>query len=359
MYALQFQITQQLRLICLHCSVSSLEYLCLLVSFAWFYISLVKRSILERALLLTHMQVLRCFLPVTRVSRTQALKCMQILIIFIGIPLTIQSNRPSSRSSQRSTGSIGSYGRRSSGAMKGVNVSQSRQGSARSAAILLYSYQLSELKNPTQSSMPSMRSHSDEFMAKYIEQQLENQKKLLYLEIPALRNYNSLMRKLRLNPRSECDLTQLEAQSSRESMSKVRLNFFKRQPTTLTEFNNAVMGMDERSDDANLCLNSDQRTDLHRGFINPLAYSLNDLDDDDDDDDDNDDVDEKHRKYIIDNEEIFIGTLPSPASEAPSIAVMIDVNVVYIFICFSVYTYKKYFIVRVDLKKADIFTVFI
>lgn len=241
--------------------------------------------------------------------------------------MTIQSNRPSSRSSQRSTGSIGSYGRRSSGAMKGVNVSQSRQGSARSAAILLYSYQLNELRNPTRSSMPSMRSHSDEFMAKYIEQQLENQKKLLYLEIPALRNYNSLMRKLRLNPRSECDLTQLEAHCSRESaLKRVRLKFFKRQPTTLFEFNNAVMGVDGRSDDANLCLNNDQRTDLHRGFINPIAYSLNDLDDDDDDDNDNIEEfeDEKHRKYIIDNEEIFIGTLPSPASEGPSIAVMID-----------------------------------
>lgn len=239
--------------------------------------------------------------------------------------MTIQSNRPSSRSSQRSTGSIGSYGRRSSGAMKGVNVSQSRQGSARSAAILLYSYQLNELRNPTRSSMPSMRSHSDEFMAKYIEQQLENQKKLLYLEIPALRNYNSLMRKLRLNPRSECDLTQLEAHCSRESaLKRVRLKFFKRQPTTLFEFNNAVMGVDGRSDDANLCLNNDQRTDLHRGFINPIAYSLNDLDDDDDDDNIEEFEDEKHRKYIIDNEEIFIGTLPSPASEGPSIAVMID-----------------------------------
>ncbi|CAO1354078.1 unnamed protein product [Diamesa serratosioi] len=50
-----------------------------------------------------------------------------------GIPLTIQSNRPSSRSSQRSSGSIGSYtGRRSSGAQtKGVQVSQSRTGSRR------------------------------------------------------------------------------------------------------------------------------------------------------------------------------------------------------------------------------------
>lgn len=239
--------------------------------------------------------------------------------------MTIQSNRPSSRSSQRSTGSIGSYGRRSSGALpsKGVNVSQSRQGSARSAAILLYSYQLNELKNSTQrqnSMSSSKRSHSDEFMAKYIEQQLEQQKKLLYLEIPALRNHNSLMRKLRLNPRSECDLTQLEAQYlNRDTKSKkLRLIFFKQQPTTTTEFNNAVMGVDERSDDANMCLNGETK-----GFINPMAYSLNDLDDDDDDEDDSED-DEKHRKYIIDNEEIFIGALPSPASEGPSIAVMID-----------------------------------
>ncbi|EDW94455.2 uncharacterized protein LOC6534057 isoform X2 [Drosophila yakuba] len=82
-----------------------------------------------------------------------------------GIPLTVHSARPSSRSSIRSTGSIGSYGNRrasagglgggggggvagggaggggasGSGGSKGILVSTSRTGAARSAAILLIS----------------------------------------------------------------------------------------------------------------------------------------------------------------------------------------------------------------------------
>ncbi|XP_023031973.1 uncharacterized protein LOC6642904 isoform X1 [Drosophila willistoni] len=77
-----------------------------------------------------------------------------------GIPLTVHSARPSSRSSIRSTGSIGSYGNRRAsaggiagasasgggsgsggggGASKGILVSTSRTGAARSAAILLIS----------------------------------------------------------------------------------------------------------------------------------------------------------------------------------------------------------------------------
>ena len=81
MYALQFQITQQLRLICLHCLVSSREYLCLLGSFAWFSISLVKRNIRERVLLQMPMPVLQCFLPVTQVSHTEP-QFMQIYNYF-------------------------------------------------------------------------------------------------------------------------------------------------------------------------------------------------------------------------------------------------------------------------------------
>ncbi|XP_055624757.1 uncharacterized protein LOC129767661 isoform X2 [Toxorhynchites rutilus septentrionalis] len=61
-----------------------------------------------------------------------------------GIPLTIQSARPSSRSSQRSSGSIGSYGnRRPSSAplhgSKGVLVSTSRTGSRRPSLASIHS----------------------------------------------------------------------------------------------------------------------------------------------------------------------------------------------------------------------------
>lgn len=210
-------------------------------------------------------------------------------------------------------------------------MSQSRQGSARSAAILLYSYQLNALKNnPT--TTPSPKSRSDEFMAKYIEQQLEDQKRLLYLEVPALRNHTSLMRKLRLNLRSESDLSQLDTYESAQRLifnsplrTKLRKKFFKRSTETeMTEFIRASRVDDERSgvNEANMCLNNN---DIPKGLTtNPMAYSLNDLDDEDDDDEQEEGIyeNEKNRKYIIDNEEIFIGTMPSPACEGgPSMAI--------------------------------------
>uniref|UniRef100_A0A1A9UFU9 EB domain-containing protein n=1 Tax=Glossina austeni TaxID=7395 RepID=A0A1A9UFU9_GLOAU len=72
-----------------------------------------------------------------------------------GILSTVQSGRPSSRSSIRSSGgSVGSYGNRrtssvggttGTGASKGILVSTSRTGAARSAAILLISCHLSAI----------------------------------------------------------------------------------------------------------------------------------------------------------------------------------------------------------------------
>lgn len=75
--------------------------------------------------------------------------------LHLGIPLTLQaqSGRPSSRSSLHSSGSVGSYANRRqsqinySGAAKGVVVSTSRTGAARSAAILLISCHISALKS--------------------------------------------------------------------------------------------------------------------------------------------------------------------------------------------------------------------
>lgn len=182
--------------------------------------------------------------------------------------------------------------------------------------------------------MPSPKSRSDEFMAKYIEQQLEDQKRLLYLEVPALRNHLSLMRKLRLNLRSESDLRQLESYESAQQLifnsplrTKLRRKFFKRSnETEMTEFiRTKTAEVDEMRSgvkESNMCLNNN---DIPKGLIaNPMAYSLNDLDDDDEDDDEDEDTyeHEKNRKYIIDNEEIFIGTMPSPACEGgPSIAI--------------------------------------
>ncbi|XP_039446841.1 uncharacterized protein LOC120426203 isoform X1 [Culex pipiens pallens] len=118
-----------------------------------------------------------------------------------GIPLTIQSARPSSRSSQRSSGSIGSYGnRRPSSAplhgSKGVLVSTSRTGAARSAAILLVSCHISALRSSRSNTSQHPSDHlSDDNMTRYLERQLEHQKQLLFLDIPSLRNHNKLLSK--------------------------------------------------------------------------------------------------------------------------------------------------------------------
>ncbi|KAL7047203.1 hypothetical protein ACKWTF_002826 [Chironomus riparius] len=299
-----------------------------------------------------------------------------------GIPLTIQSNRPSSRSSQRSTGSIGStrsFTRRSSGILhsKGVNVSQSRQGSARSAAILLYSYHLTQLNALNDKSSSQInnnnnsnakannlnninicsQNYSNHFMAKYIEQQLEDQKRLLYLEIPALKNHNSLMRKLRLNLKSESDLSQLDTYEHAQHLignnplhRKLHRKLFKR-TTTIDDndrFNNDKAEVDERSGVANdlfpnkstdnVDLNGSSESRIHNislrtnpsttdgGYTNPMAFSsFDDLDDQSSDyDSDNDERKDYHRTFLFGNQEIIIAALPTPASEGPSIAVAED-----------------------------------
>jgi hypothetical protein len=261
---------------------------------------------------------------------------------------------------------------------KGVNVTQSRQGSARSAAILLYSYHLTQLQNAQTSSSSthtvvaqnvasySSYFNSNHFMAKYIEQQLEDQKRLLYLEIPALRNHNSLMRKLRLNLRSESDLCQLDTYEHAQHLigksplhRKLHKKLFRRTTTIANDSIGAdadersgggggdvfdlfpnkstenVIDLDE-SKIHNISVRTQATSTDDGGYLNPLGYSsLNDLDDnlsDDDadnceDDDDDDEQRDYKRTYVIDNQEIFIGILPSPASEGPSIAVMIIIDV--------------------------------
>lgn len=188
-------------------------------------------------------------------------------------------------------------------------------------------------------------------MALYIEQQLEDQKKMLYLDIPALRNHNSLMRKLRLNPRSEIDLTQLEKQFIGNSPlhRKTPRRFFN-QSTSTAKKDVGRADADERSGvDEIIVDKSIEHIDLNGssnespghnvsfitdgGYTNPLAYSIDDLDDGDSVYDDDDD--EYQRSLIIDNQEYFIGAMPTPASDGPSIAV-IKVIDVYKFLFFFV-----------------------
>lgn len=175
-------------------------------------------------------------------------------------------------------------------------------------------------------------------MAKYIEQQLEDQKKLLYLDIPALRNHNTLMRKLHLNPRSEIDLTLLDKQAS-PLHKRLQRRFFKQSAL------DRMSGQDERSGVDGIFVDKStegcqfhgsSNSNTHNvsfitdgGYTNPMAYSINDLDEDSDDDYDSDEC--YHQSFLFDNQEVFFGAMPTPCSEGPSIAVwkinemMIDV----------------------------------
>ena len=264
--------------------------------------------------------------------------------------MTIQSNRPSSRSSQRSSGSIGSYtGRRSSGAQtKGVPVSQSRTGASRSAAILLISYHLSNIKDHQSSSSSSNNNnnknsynyHANELMTKYIEQQLEDQKKLLYLEIPALKNHNNLMRKLRLNLKSESDLEHFgdtpQNHLGRSPLhKKLHRKLFSKNTTITTTtaslpvqslLHNDGGGSKETdyihsSTDGSIVdgsseirlHNNSYATGTSGGYTNPIAYSIEDLDEQDNSSDEDDDEAAYQRSFFYDNREIIIGALPTPS----------------------------------------------
>lgn len=122
-----------------------------------------------------------------------ALKCSQFDVFkfacfFVCSSYSVHSARPSSRSSIRSNNSFGSYGHRrlssaphsnSTAGSKGILVSTSRSGAARSAAILLISSHISAT-NKTNNSQRS----SDENMKKHLQKQLKHQRQQLHLELP-------------------------------------------------------------------------------------------------------------------------------------------------------------------------------
>lgn len=104
----------------------------------------------------------------------------------------VHSARPSSRSSLHSSTSIGSYGPRRpssapTGNSKGILVSTSRSGAARSAAILLISSHISALDK-------NNHSKNDDNMTKHIQTQLNVQRQRLQLELPP--NTSRLLSKL-------------------------------------------------------------------------------------------------------------------------------------------------------------------
>lgn len=257
-------------------------------------------------------------------------------------------------------------------------MSQSRQGQARSAAILLYTCHLDALRllsdQTSHSSSNSQnllyqksKSYSHEIiMMKHIEQQIEEQKRLLLYDLPELRNHNTLMRKLNLMPRSEFDLTQFDRHYYDESRSmhkKLHRRFFTRFLRTKTEdddnqINSLGCGeshsggrsgcggasgddddnMDERSvsgDEMSMNKSADMidvvdtspARHFHIGYSNPLACDdFEDIDADGDDDEANDNESlnshEEFHRYIIDDEVVIIGAMPTPTtSSGPSIVV--------------------------------------
>lgn len=78
---------------------------------------------------------------------------------------------------------------------KGVLVSASRTGAARSAAILLVSCHISAMNSP-QNTNPLCGTKYNENMKEYLKQQLEQQKQLLFLDIPSLKNRKNFLSKL-------------------------------------------------------------------------------------------------------------------------------------------------------------------
>ncbi|ETN58072.1 hypothetical protein AND_010347 [Anopheles darlingi] len=226
-----------------------------------------------------------------------------------GIPLTIQSARPSSRSSQRSSGSIGSYGnRRASSAplhgSKGVLVSTSRTGAARSAAILLVSCHISAIRNSKSNSTDSQHPSSylsDDNMTKYLERQLEHQKQLLYLDIPSLRSHNKLFSKF-------CKATALVANSH-----------------TSTTTNNSSSNHKNQSTSHKLHAGSSGNSvGLNHAPYHYAGASTND-DSSIDDEEQDGTVDRFINRYSYDlNDSVELGALPTPASEVANVAVPED-----------------------------------
>lgn len=74
-------------------------------------------------------------------------------------------------------------------------MSSSRTGAARSAAILLVSRHISDISN-AQNANPVYGSKYNQNMREYLQRQLEQQKELLFLDIPSLRNQKNFLSKL-------------------------------------------------------------------------------------------------------------------------------------------------------------------
>ncbi len=226
-------------------------------------------------------------------------------------------------------------------------MSQSRQGTCRSAAILLLSGHLNALKEEGALGNHSRRQDA---MTRYLEDQIEEQKKLLYADIPDLHNHDNLMRKLRLNLRTEDDF--LADTFYKKIEKKFEKRIFGNDNNTITITENALQTLyDNKNSNKNKsstnCSGSGvpnteasnyngSHVELHKldqtggGFLNP-SYSVEELDEASPTDEEN-----EYGSYIFNDNEIIIGALPSPTSEAV-LAVKFSQNINHFnfFICFN------------------------
>lgn len=147
-------------------------------------------------------------------------------------------------------------------------------------------------------------------MQRYIEQQIEEQKRLLYLEIPALKNHNILMRKLRLNLKSESDL--LDGRNVNHFPVDRKLlhkKIFSNDTTTNTSPQNHANFKNHH-----VLGGSEGRLNATNGGIHNPSYSIEDLDDEPNE--------ENYVQSVYDsNNRIVIGALPTPCTESANFAV--------------------------------------
>lgn len=160
----------------------------------------------------------------------------------------------------------------------------------RASAILLVGQHISDISN---SNNPVYTSRYNQNMRQYLQRQLEQQKELLFLDIPSLRNQKNFLSKLTSSNHSSCKSDEM---CNMVGTSKNNL------PTPCHVYEN--------------CLNT---RDIYRDG----SSSLDDLDDQWHDDDSSSSV-----------EKFEFGALPTPASEQANFAV---ISQQYIFLNFSLF----------------------
>lgn len=174
---------------------------------------------------------------------------------------------------------------------KGVLVSASRTGAARSAAILLVSCHISAMNSP-QNTNPLCGTKYNENMREYLKQQLEQQKQLLFLDIPSLKNRKNFLSKL-----------------NKYAVAGTTAGHNSHTATSNNESHDSHLDDDNGSDaQYHVYANHNYCTNTSRDTSSCDALDDRDLDDDDWDDD-------------MSVERFELAALPTPASEQAHVVV--------------------------------------